>query len=222
MKIYQYGNPEAARVLIQPVDDHDFAGIEQEIALIREMTDLDFYFIAVKVDSWNKDLSPWPAPAVFGKEHFGDGAKDTLKEILKHTNEAGKTYYLGGYSLSGLFALWAGMQTDAFCGIAAASPSAWFPDFYEYVQKHAMKTSAVYLSLGDKEHKSRNPVMATVEDKLRGIYAQLQTQPLTSKLEMNQGNHFKDPELRTAKGFAWVLQHTDLVWDKNSETAKAE
>lgn len=222
MEIYKYGNPEAARVLIQPVDDHDLAGIEKEAALIHEMTGLDFYLIAVKVGSWNRDLSPWPAPAVFGKENFGDGARDTLKEILKYTGDTGKTYYLGGYSLSGLFALWAAMQTDMFRGIAAASPSAWFPDFYEYVQKNAMKTSAVYLSLGDKEHKSRSPVMATVEDKLRGIYAQLQAQPLKCTLEMNAGNHFKDPELRTAKGFAWVLQHTNLVRDKNSETAKTE
>ncbi|MGN0949414.1 MAG: esterase [Mitsuokella sp.] len=211
MKLYKYGNPEAERILIQMVDDHDLAGIEQEIALIREMTGLDFYLLAIKVDSWNKDLSPWPAPAVFGRENFGDGARDTLKEILKYTGEAGKTYYLGGYSLAGLFALWAAMQTDVFAGIAAASPSAWFPDFYEYVQKHAMKTSAVYLSLGDKEHKSRSPVMATVEDKLRGIYAQLQMQPLKSTLEMNPGNHFRDPELRTAKAFAWVLQHTDII-----------
>lgn len=208
MKTYKYGNPEAARVLIQMVDDHDFAGIEKEIDIIRELTGLDFYFIAIKVDSWNEDLSPWPAPAVFGKEHFGNGAKDTLKEVLKYTGEAGKRYYLGGYSLSGLFALWAGMQTGVFRGIAAASPSAWFSDFYEYVQKHAMKTSAVCLSLGDKEHKSRSPIMATVEDKLRGIYAQLQMQPLKSTLEMNPGNHFKDPELRTAKVFAWVLQQT--------------
>ncbi|WP_432647060.1 esterase [Mitsuokella sp.] len=211
MKLYKYGNPEAERILIQMVDDHDLAGIEQEIALIREMTGLDFYLLAIKVDSWNKDLSPWPAPAVFGRENFGDGARDTLKEILKYTGEAGKTYYLGGYSLAGLFALWAAMQTDVFAGIAAASPSAWFPDFYEYVQKHAMQTSAVCLSLGDKEHKSRSPVMATVEDKLRGIYAQLQMQPLKSTLVMNPGNHFRDPELRTAKAFAWVLQHTDII-----------
>lgn len=211
MKIYKYGNPEALRILLQMVDDHDLASIEQEVTLIREMTGFDFYLIAVKVGSWNKDLSPWPAPAVFGKENFGDGARDTLKEILKYTGDAGKTYYLGGYSLSGLFALWAGMQTDVFRGIAAASPSAWFPDFYEYVQKHAMKTSAVYLSLGDKEHKSRNPVMAAVEDKLRAIYTQLQAQPLKCMLEMNPGNHFKEPELRTAKAFAWVMKNTNTA-----------
>ena len=26
------------------------------------------------------------------------------------------------------------------------------------------------------------------------------------KLEWNQGNHFKEPDLRTAKGFTWLLK----------------
>lgn len=211
MKIYTYGNPEAASVLIQLVGDHDFAGIEQEIALLRGMTNLDFSFLAVKVDSWNDDLSPWPAPAVFGRENFGGRAKETCKAIQPILADPSKKYYLGGYSLAGLFALWAAAQTDTFCGIAAASPSAWFPDFYEYVQKNVLKTSAVYLSLGDKEHKSRNPVMAAVEDKLRAIYTQLQAQPLKCMLEMNPGNHFKEPELRTAKAFAWVMKNTNTT-----------
>ena len=25
-------------------------------------------------------------------------------------------------------------------------------------------------------------------------------------LEMNSGNHFKEPDIRTAKGFAWLLK----------------
>lgn len=35
-----------------------------------------FRLIAVKIDRWNHDLSPWAAPAVFGKENFGDGADE--------------------------------------------------------------------------------------------------------------------------------------------------
>ena len=35
----------------------------------------------------------------------------------------------------------------------------------------------------------------------------LQGEPACEKctLEMNQGNHFKEPDIRTAKGFAWLL-----------------
>ena len=34
MIIYEFGDPKADTVLIQPVDEYDLAGIENEIALI--------------------------------------------------------------------------------------------------------------------------------------------------------------------------------------------
>ena len=83
MTIYEYGNPEAKVVLIQPVGDHDLPEIENEVMEIGKLVNEDFQFIAVKVDSWNQELTPWKAPAVFGNENFGDGAWQTLKEILK-------------------------------------------------------------------------------------------------------------------------------------------
>ena len=63
----RYGNPDADIVLIQPVDDHDLAGIENEIAEIQRLTDQDFCLIAIRVGNWNTDLSPWKAPAVLGR-----------------------------------------------------------------------------------------------------------------------------------------------------------
>ena len=66
----------------------------------------------------------------------------------------------------------------------------------------------MYLSLGDKEEKTRNPVMRTVGDNIRRQYKILQGDAYVKEctLEMNQGNHFKDPDIRTAKGFAWLLK----------------
>ena len=105
MTKYKYGNPEAPIVLIQSVGDHDLPEIEGEVAQIRKLTALDFQMIAVKVDDWNLDLSPWRSPAVFGKEDFGGGAASLLEEILRLCSDESKTYYLGGYSLAGLFSL---------------------------------------------------------------------------------------------------------------------
>lgn len=51
------------------------------------------------------DLSPWKAPAVFGKDGFGDGAEDMLQFILRQCADHSKTYYAGGYSMAGLFSL---------------------------------------------------------------------------------------------------------------------
>ena len=207
MTVYEFGDAGADTVLIQPVDDHDLSGIENEVARIAESCGKSFRLIAVKVDNWNVDLSPWKAPAVFGKEDFGDGAGDTLAEILKFCADKRKTYYIGGYSLAGLFALWAAYRTDVFKGVAAASPSMWFPSFADYMKEHEIKTGAVYLSLGDKEEKARNPVMATVGDRIREAYALLSGSGVKCTLEWNEGNHFKDADIRTAKAFSWVINN---------------
>ena len=114
MTYHYYGDKNADIVLIQPVGDHDLPEIENEVAEIKKLTSVDFQLIAVKVDDWNRELSPWNAPAVFGNEGFGNGAEDTLAEILTLCSDKSKNYYIGGYSLAGLFALWAAFQTENF------------------------------------------------------------------------------------------------------------
>ena len=209
MKLYKYGNPEADTVLIQLVDDHDLAVIESEVAEIRRLTNAEIRLLAIKVNNWNKDLSPWEAPAAFGNEPFGSGATDTLTEVLQYTSDNNKTYLIGGYSLSALFAMWSAYQTDIFKGVAAASPSIWFPQFTEYMQKNRMQSQYVYLSLGDKESKTRNQVMSTVGDRIQEAQSILNNQGVSSILEWNQGNHFKEPDLRTARAFAWLIKAID-------------
>ncbi len=205
MRTFECGDPAAGRVLIQPADEYDLEGIESEAAEIARLAGGDFRLIAVKIDRWNADLSPWRAPAVFGKEEFGGGAEATLAEILKLAGEKGKTYYIGGYSLAGLFALWAAYRTDAFRGVAAASPSVWFPGFTDFMRAGTIRCEAVCLSLGDREEKTRNPVMAAVGDRIREARDILTAQGTGCALEWNPGNHFRDAPLRTAKAFAWVL-----------------
>lgn len=207
MKIFRYGNPSASTFLIQPIDDHDLGELKTEINEIRKQVQIDFQLIAVKVDDWNHDLSPWKAPAVFGKDGFGDGAEDMLRFILAQCANRSKTYYIGGYSLAGLFSLWAAYQTDVFAGIAAASPSIWFPNFLQYMKEQDVRADSVYLSLGDREEKTRNPLMATVGDCIREGHELLLGRGIRTTLEWNPGNHFKDAGIRMAKGFVWLMKN---------------
>ena len=211
--IYDCGSADV--LLIQPVDDHDIEVLDSEVAEIERLAGKDFTLAAFKVDDWNADLSPWEAPPVFGDEAFAGGAEATLRYVIEELiteltgakSAAERKIYIGGYSLAGFFALWAVYQTDLFSGAAAASPSVWFPGWIEYAGSHAVKAEKVYLSLGDKEEKTRNPVMRTVGDNIRKQYELLQADGSCKgcTLEMNQGNHFKEPDIRTAKGFAWLL-----------------
>lgn len=203
---FEYGDLSASIVLIQMVGNHDLASIQDEYTIIKNSFGGDFRLIACKVDNWNAELSPWEAPAVFGKESFGNGAASTLAEVCTYCTDKSKRYYIGGYSLAGLFALWVAYQTGIFSGIAAASPSVWFPGFVEYMKEHDIQSKTVYLSLGDREEKTRNPIMASVGQRISEAYEWLKGQDINCTLEWNQGNHFRNVEIRTAKAFSWVMK----------------
>ena len=175
MKSIFLGDKNADICLIQAADRQDQTYLEEEFAMIKNaFPKIPLMMAAVLVDDWNQDLSPWPAPAVFGKDGFGDGAKNTLNTIIAElipkihaewlAEEKELRYIIGGYSLAGLFALWSVYQTDCFSGCAAMSPSVWFPDWIRYAGEHPALADVIYLSLGKKEEKTRNPVMARVGD----------------------------------------------------------
>lgn len=207
MITYEYGNPEADTVLIQPTGEHELASLENEVREIEKRTSKEFRFIATKVENWNDDLSPWKAPAVFKTEDFCGGASKTLENIIALCADKNRKYYIGGYSLAGLFALWAACQTDIFSGVAAASPSVWFPGFMDYMKTYKMKSQNVYLSLGDREEKTRNPVIAQIGNCIKEEYRCLLENGINCILEWNKGNHFKEADIRTAKAFAWILNN---------------
>lgn len=209
MKRATFGNPAASIVLVQMADDHDLFLIENEVSSIRDFCGEDFLLVVYKVNRWNQDLSPWPEPPVFGNEEFGDGAAQTLKYVLDDLAPvcAGKSCFIGGYSLAGLFALWSVYQTDLFEGAACASPSVWFPGFTDYMMGNELRAKSVYLSLGDREERTRNQIMSTVGNRIRNIHEYLLGKGVECTLEWNQGNHFTKPAVRTAKAFSWVMKN---------------
>ncbi|MFR9100684.1 MAG: alpha/beta hydrolase-fold protein, partial [Anaerostipes hadrus] len=119
--------------------------------------------------------------------------------------------YLIGYSLAGLFALWTAYETDIFSAIASCSGSLWFEQWDEYVLHHQIKhESNIYLSLGGKEEKTKNPVMARVGDRTRTQEQILRNDPKVkhTTLEFNSGGHFADAQKRLAKAVKWLLECT--------------
>lgn len=208
---YIYPSENASICLIQPVDGHDLELLDKEVEEIKSLTGKPFILPAFLIEDWNKELSPWEAPAAFGKENFGSGAHETLSYIteslipyIKNEYSGVVDFYLGGYSLAGLFSLWAGYRTDGFKGVAGVSPSVWFPSWDGFIKSNEMKAERTYLSLGDKEEKTRNKVMATVGGRIKTQYEALDNECI---LEWNSGNHFADSDKRTAKGFAWLINN---------------
>lgn len=209
-----FADSEPQVLLIQPTGEHETALLEKEISNIRSLTDTPFAFAAFSITDWNSELSPWECPPVFGDEPFGNGAVETLKyikdiflpELTSHLSlNVDIPIVLGGYSLAGLFALWAGYTSERFTAVAGVSPSVWFPNWRDFIEARTSFAPNVYLSLGKKEEKTRNKVMATVGENIRRETEILEKAGINVTLEWNDGNHFTEPDIRTAKGFAWCV-----------------
>ena len=183
----------------------------------RELKTPPFTLAAIQIDDWNGALSPWPAKAVFkGKQDFAGQADayiqeltgNIIPEITELLPEKPQYHAIAGYSMAGLFAVYALYRTQVFFRAASASGSLWYPGFLEYTQSHelAANPEAVYLSLGDRERRTKNPIMATVEERTEVLYQLFSNQQIPAIFELNPGNHFQDHALRMAKGIQWILK----------------
>ena len=165
---------------------------------------------------WNHDMSPWYMPSIYSKEKsFSGGADEYLRllidEILLKAKELieGEPKFTGiaGYSLAGLFAVYAMYKTDVFDRVASMSGSLWFSNFIEYCKRNEYKRlpDKIYFSLGDKEANTRNPVLKTVQDKTIELSEYFKILGSEVIFELNPGNHFTDKILRSAKGIKAIL-----------------
>ena len=186
--------------------------IEKVLALCG---DVNCNYIIYEVEDWNADFSPWEFK-LNKKMSFSGGGRKTLDWLMndcvpcyeKEYSLTGKRI-LCGYSLAGLFSLWAFYESQAFSGVISCSGSLWFGDWISYAESHnAPQDSSVYLSLGDREEKARDRIMATVGDCTRRQYELVCSDKNLSRhiLEWNDGGHFNEPEKRIAKGIRWCVK----------------
>lgn len=209
-----FGSDKPGCVLIQPSARHENATLEAEARRIADLTSIPFVLATIELDDWMVDLMPWPDGNISREPEAGKHGQDTLNYVLLSLiPDLQKRYgplpvILGGYSLGGLFALWASAQSDSFKAVAAASPSVWIKDWIPFAKRHTPMAGAVYLSLGDQEEHVKNQAIARVGDSLRTQYALLQEQLGSNNCTLfwEQGGHFHDNEGRLARAFAWCIE----------------
>ena len=161
---------------------------------------------------WNREMTPWEAPALNQGQRFGGGAESFLASVLKAVEsavaelpEAPTDVYLMGYSLGGLFALWAGTRTDVFSGVASVSGSLWYDGFTDYLAANPCLARRVYLSLGEKEPNARDARMQTVGERTLRAEAILREQGREVVFRWNNGGHFTEPIKRMDDALRWLI-----------------
>ena len=175
-----------------------------------------FTLVAISDLDWNHDMAPWDSPPAFkNADPCTGGADDYLRlltgEIIpaaeKELGNVPRWRGIAGYSLAGLFALYAIYQTDLFSRVGNMSGSLWFPGMKEYILSHEPKRrpNHIYFSLGDKESKTRNPILRNVRQNTEEIQAFYQGKGIDTVFQLNPGNHYDHAAERTAAGIAWLL-----------------
>ena len=183
----------------------------------------DFTLVAVSGLEWDHDMVPWDIPPVSKNNMPCTGGADAYLELLtgeimpeaERLVEGGVLWRgLAGYSLAGLFALYTLYQTTLFSRIASVSGSLWFPGFQDYALSREMKIlpERLYLSLGDRESRTQNPYLKTVQERTEAIHAYYRRKGIETIYKLNPGNHFQNEIRRTAAGIAWILASAECRW----------
>lgn len=194
---------------------------ESELTKLVEARELPpFLLTGITITDWDNALTPWPAPGLEkGDPDFTGEAAATLRWLQEeYLPELEQKYqitaakrYICGYSLAGLFALWAVMQTDRFRGCASCSGSLWFPGWREYLRDHLdkLQSGRVYLSLGRTEEKSKNVLLSGVGAATREAAELLaaKLKPENVALQWEDGGHFRMIEQRLLRAITWLLRN---------------
>ncbi|MBP3324537.1 MAG: alpha/beta hydrolase [Clostridia bacterium] len=215
VKVHQKG--KGGSVILWGVGDNEDEALSKAVLHLEEMlkADDEYIIITYRVENWFRDYSPWKMLTDAGEVFEGLGLntlcylKESLVPFVKENFGENKDIYIAGYSLSGLFSLWAFYETDIFKGVACCSGSLWFENWDNYAEcKKAPKESKVYLSLGGKEANSKNKYMATIYEQYKKQEKRLKADANVKSLvfEMNSGGHFANPEKRMAKAFYSLIK----------------
>ena len=161
-------------------------------------------------------MVPWNSPPAFkNAKPCTGGADDYLRLLTEEIIPTAEREISGvprwrgiaGYSLAGLFALYAIYQTVLFSRVGSTSGSLWFPGMKEYIFSHEPKRwpDCMYFSLGDRESQTRNSVLRTVRQNTEEIHAFCQSEGVDTVFQLNPGNHYDHAVERTAAGLYWLL-----------------
>ncbi len=180
------------------------------------LSDIKVILAAVDDVDWECDLSPWPATRAFrGGTDFMGGADAYLAELTEQIVPAveGTIGFtpccrgIAGYSMAGLFAVYALYRTDIFSRAASVSGSLWYDGFLDFMNENrpVRLPETVYFSLGDREEVTKNRRLATVQNCTAAAEKRMRDLGVKAVFEINEGNHFADVSERIAKGLRWIL-----------------
>lgn len=176
---------------------------------------------------WDLDLSPYPQGPVFkGDPGFGGGGAQFLKliedEIVPKIRDvlgsgSGYPLIIAGYSLAGLFSLYALHKRALFDCACAVSASFWYPRFVDFAKSAGFykKPLCICLSIGNKEKKTRHQLLKTGQDKMEELSSFYKGLGIKTLTRIDEGNHFFESDQRLVRSLEQCLE---AVQEPKAET----
>ncbi|MDO4399414.1 MAG: alpha/beta hydrolase-fold protein [Coriobacteriia bacterium] len=204
-------DPAAPVIYVVDAPEHPF-----EIADIAN--GLACTVVKVPISEWNDSLTPWPAPGLYrGEADFKGGASRTLAALCdeviplveREEGLAPTRRAICGYSLGGLFALYAFTHSDRFNACACLSGSVWYEGWVEHLRGLDFDGTGTFafLSIGTKEKRAALAILRTVQDNMQACADILRSHGCETEYAVGPGNHMQLHRERFAAGLAALDAH---------------
>ncbi len=192
------------------------ASVDAAEEVVSLLADIKITLAVIYDVDWECDLSPWPASKAFrGGVDFTGGADAYLHELTEQIVPAVEETIgyspscriIAGYSMAGLFAVYALFRTDIFSRAASISGSLWYDGFMDCMNENRpiRVPERAYFSLGDREEITKNQRLAAVRKCTEEAEKLMRDLGGKTVFQMNEGNHFADVAERMARGIRWII-----------------
>lgn len=170
--------------------------------------------VSVPVRAWSAALTPWEAaPLRRGAPGFAGDAATTLTELRERVvplveaqTGARRPAHRAvcGYSLGGLFALYAFTHDCIFSACGCLSGSLWYEGWVDHLRALPFEGAGKYafFSLGKKEPKAGAPIMRGVLDDMEQCADILRGRGCDVACSIGPGNHMQHHRERFEAGLA--------------------
>lgn len=180
-------------------------------------------FVLIASNNRTADYTPWPLQTSETMPiDFGGKSEEHLYFITTHVIPFCESEYgftrsadkraIGGYSLGGLFSIYAAVNSELFGTVLSCSSSLWYPGFLDYLKEHPFKAAhpKLYMSVGDQEGTTAKNLTAdqTLNTLALKDWIEPRFQAGDFQFTLEEGNHGNNISRRVERAVEWVEENS--------------
>ena len=193
-----------------------YLGLPQEMEGAQRLSDgFGCTIVYIVIDQWDDQLTPWPAKGLYRNDpdfrgeaaHFLDALVNRLIPAIEEAEGFMATRRaIAGYSLAGLFSVYAFANCALFSCVASMSGSFWYEGWTDYIASLDLdkRGCSAFFSLGDRERKAKEKILHRVQENTEITIEVLESWGVTVRHHLVLGGHFDNVYERVREGLAFL------------------